>query len=298
LSRARIPLDAWQAAGRFIGYRGHRIFVSDSGPRDAEVLLLIHGFPTASWDWEAVWPSLVARYRVLALDLIGFGFSDKPQEYDYSLVDQASLCEHFLRGEGIDSYHVLAHDYGDSVAQELLARQADVGHGPRLLSVAFLNGGLFPETHRPVLLQKLLLSPLGPLVSRLTSRARLAANMRAIFGAATPPDDELIDGFWRLLNQAQGPRIMHKLIRYMVERRQQRERWVGALRQTTIPLALVDGAADPISGAHMARRYQELVPAADIALLDGIGHYPQVEAPEAVLAAYAAFRGRVGSLSN
>ena len=298
MSHARIPLEAWQAAGRYISYRGHRIFVSDGGQRDAEALLLIHGFPTASWDWEALWPSLVARYRVYALDLIGFGFSDKPRDYDYSLIDQASLCEHFLRGEGIGSYHVLAHDYGDSVAQELLARQGGTAYALQLCSVAFLNGGLFPETHRPVLLQKLLLSPLGPLVSRLTSRARLATNMQAIFGAATPPDDELIDGFWRLLNQGDGLRIMHKLIRYMVERRQQRERWVGALRQARIPLALIDGAADPISGAHMARRYVELVPAADVTLLDGIGHYPQVEAPEAVLAAYAAFRERAGSPSN
>ena len=298
MSHARIPLEAWQAAGRYISYRGHRIFVSDGGQRDAEALLLIHGFPTASWDWEALWPSLVARYRVYALDLIGFGFSDKPRDYDYSLIDQASLCEHFLRGEGIGSYHVLAHDYGDSVAQELLARQAGVAHAPRLCSVVFLNGGLFPETHRPVLLQKLLLSLVGPLVSRLTSRASLATNMKAIFGAATPPDDELIDGFWRLLRHGNGLRIMHKLIRYMVERRRQRERWVGALAHAAIPLALIDGAADPISGAHMARRYQELVPEADVTLLDGIGHYPQVEAPAAVLTAYEAFRDRIGSPSN
>ena len=91
---------------------------------------------------------------------------------------------------------------------------------------------------------------------------------------------------------------MPKLIRYLVERRQQRERWVGALRHAMIPLALIDGAADPISGAHMARRYQELVPNADITLLDGIGHYPQVEAPGAVLAAYTAFRARIDSPSN
>ena len=291
MSQARIPLDDWLAAGRYMSYRGHRIFVRVQGALDAEPLLLIHGFPTASWDWEALWPELTSRYRVLVLDLIGFGFSDKPRDYDYSLVDQASLCEAFLTAEGISDYHVLAHDYGDSVAQELLARRGDAGQRAQLRSVAFLNGGLFPETHRPVLLQKLLLSPLGPLISRLTRRAKLASNLRAIFGARTPPDDELIDGFWRLLSHGDGRRIMHKLIRYMIERRQRRERWVGALQQATIPLALIDGAADPISGAHMARRYQQLVPNADVTLLDGIGHYPQVEAPAAVLAAYHAFRG-------
>lgn len=298
MSQARIPLDAWEAAGRYISYRGQRVFVRVDGPRDADALLLIHGFPTASWDWEALWPALAARYRVHALDLVGFGFSDKPADYDYSLIDQADLCEHFLRLEGVATYHVLAHDYGDSVAQELLARQVEAGQRPCLRSVAFLNGGLFPETHRPLLLQKLLLSPVGPLISRLTSRAKLAASMRGIFGAATPPDDELIDGFWRLLSHGDGRRIMHKLIRYMVERRQHRERWVGALERAGIPLALIDGAADPISGAHMARRYRQLVPVADVTLLDGIGHYPQLEAPGKVLAAYMAFRGRAGSLSN
>lgn len=298
MSQARISLDAWHAAGRYISYRGQRIFVCVDGPRDAEALLLIHGFPTASWDWEALWLALSVRYRVFTLDLVGFGFSDKPVDYDYSLIDQADLCEQFLSGEGVGSYHVLAHDYGDSVAQELLARQGEAEQRPRLRSVAFLNGGLFPETHRPLLLQKLLLSPLGPLLSRFTRRARLAASMRAIFGAATPPDDELIDGFWRLLSHGDGRRIIHKLIRYMRERRQYRERWVGALQQAAIPLVLIDGAADPISGAHMARRYQELVPEAGITLLDGIGHYPQVEAPDAVLAAYMAFRGRVSSASN
>jgi pimeloyl-ACP methyl ester carboxylesterase len=61
------------------------------------------------------------------------------------------------------------------------------------------------------------------------------------------------------------------------------------------PLTLIDGAADPISGAHMAARYRELVPRADVTLLEGIGHYPQVEAPGAVVEAYSAFRARVGA---
>ncbi len=289
----RISPEDWAAAGHAIRFRGHSIFAIDSGPPGGEALLLIHGFPTSSWDWEAVWPSLVAHYRVLAFDLLGFGQSAKPRDYWYSMFEQADLAEHVLTSHGVAAYHVLAHDYGDTVAQELLARAREPGSRPRLESVAFLNGGLFPETHRPALIQRLLRSPLGPLVARLTTREALASNLRRIFGANTPPDDALIDGFWSLMERNGGREAMPRLIRYIDERRAHRTRWVGTLQDTDVPLALIDGAADPISGAHMAARYRELVPNADVTMLDGIGHYPQVEAPGAVLAAYAAFRARI-----
>jgi len=292
-STKRIPLDDWKAAGRLIDWRGHPIFVREGGVSGGEALVLIHGFPTASWDWEALWPSLTTRYRVCVLDMIGFGFSAKPKDYAYSLFDQAALFESYLQDMGIDEYHVLAHDYGDSVAQELLARQNEAGPRSKLLSVAFLNGGLFPETHRPAFVQRLLLTPLGLLVSRLSTRARLAANFKRIFGARTPPDDELLDGCWRLITTNDGQAIMHRLIGYIRERRAQRARWVGALIESPVPLKLIDGAADPISGAHMAARYRELVPHADISLLEGIGHYPQIEASNEVLTAYLEFRQRI-----
>lgn len=289
-NRSRIPVSEWAATGREIRYRGHPIFVHSSGNPDAEPLLLIHGFPTASWDWEALWPTLTERFRVYTLDLIGFGLSAKPTDYEYSIVDQANLCEAYLKEEGVHSYHVLAHDYGDSVAQELLARKGEPGEHPKLLSVAFLNGGLFPETHRPVLGQRLLLSPFGFLVSKLTSRSMLALNMSRIFGPESKPDEDLIDDFWSLTTTNNGQAVMHRLIYYMVERRDHRQRWVGALQGGDVPLKLINGILDPISGAHMVARYRELVPRADVTELDRIGHYPQIEAPSAVLAAYLAFR--------
>ncbi|MBS2026361.1 MAG: alpha/beta hydrolase [Deltaproteobacteria bacterium] len=287
----RISIADWTATGRTFDYRGHAIFTRTAGSRDAEPLVLIHGFPTASWDWEALWPELEKRYRLLTLDMIGFGLSAKPRDYDYSLRDQAELFERFLVNEGVRAYHVLAHDYGDTVAQELLARQGEPGERPELKSVVFLNGGLFPEMHRPVLMQKLLVSPLGPLLARLSNRRTLAANMRKIFGPDTQPDDALIDAFWSLLSRNEGTAVMPKLLGYMAERRVHRERWVGALQHAKVPLAVIDGATDPISGAHMVERYRELVPNPRVTLLERIGHYPQVEAPEAVLKAYLAFRG-------
>ena len=288
----RIPLETWRAGGVAFEHRGHAIFTRCEGPATAPVLLLIHGFPTASWDWEALWPALTQRWRVLALDMIGFGFSAKPRGYRYSIADQADLHEAFLRSRGVGEYHVLAHDYGDTVTQELLARQSETGERPRLASAALLNGGLFPETHRPLLTQKLLLSPAGPLVARLMGKAAFARAMRRIFGAATQPDAQLLDSFWRLIEFNDGRRAFPALIRYMEERRRHRERWVGALTNAPLPLKLIDGVADPISGAHMVERYGELVPSPDTTLLAGIGHYPQCEAPNQVLQAYLAFRER------
>jgi pimeloyl-ACP methyl ester carboxylesterase len=176
------------------------------------------------------------------------------------------------------------------VAQELIAREIESRDtSPQLRSVCLLNGGLFPETHRLLTIQKLLLSPLGPLVARLSSRKRLDRSMKNIFGAQTPPDAELLDGFWNLVSREHGTRALADLIHYIPERIRYRQRWVGALQESPLPLALIDGMRDPISGAHMVQRYRELVPNPRITELDGIGHYPQIEAPERVVAACLAF---------
>jgi pimeloyl-ACP methyl ester carboxylesterase len=288
-----LPLAEWQAAGAWHDWRDHRIFTRVEGDAARAVLLLIHGFPTASWDWSALWPALAARWRVLTLDLLGFGFSAKPRPHAYSIRAQADLCEHWLQAQRVTDYHVLAHDYGDSVAQELLARQPETAPRPRLRSVVFLNGGLFPEAHRPRLIQRVLASPAGPLLARLVTRRSFGASLRRIFGPDTPPSPREVDGFWHLLEAGDGRAVMPALIDYLAERRAQRSRWVGALQTTPLPLRLIDGAADPVSGAHLAQRYRELVPRADVVELPRIGHYPQVEAAAAVLQAYLAFRARI-----
>ena len=68
-----------------------------------------------------------------------------------------------------------------------------------------------------------------------------------------------------------------------------RERWVGALEKTSIPLKVINGTADPVSGEHMIDRLLQLMPDTDVTCLEGIGHYPQVEAPEQTLSAYFEF---------
>lgn len=295
MDTSRGPLHAlqqWQREGRYFPWKGRRIFTRQGGNPAGETLLLIHGFPTASWDWAPVWAALGADYRLVTLDMIGFGFSDKPRDHDYSILDQADLFEAFLDAEGIVAAHVLAHDYGDTVAQELLARHNDSRLSFELGCVCLLNGGLFPETHHALFVQKLLLSPAGPLVAKLVSRAGLDASMKKVFGRVTQPSPEMLLAFWELLVFNDGRAVMPQLIRYITERRLHRARWVGALQQSQVPLRLIDGMADPVSGAHMVQRYRELVPGADVVELAGIGHYPQVEAPGAVSSACLAFLRR------
>lgn len=294
--------DAWRASGRQFTHRGHQIFWQSGGSGEgSEVLVCIHGFPSASWDWHALWPALCQRFaRVIAIDMIGFGWSDKPRDYPYSLLDQADLHESLLKAEGVSRYHILAHDYGVSVAQELLVRQAQrAACGDLSLdirSVCLLNGGLFPETHRPRLIQRLLLTPLGPLLSAAANERSFARSFRAVFGARTQPDAVAMHQFWQLLTHRQGQHITHRLIRYIPDRRAHRARWVGILQTTPVPLRLINGPADPVSGAHMVQRYRELVPHPDTVLLPpGIGHYPQLEDPEGTLAAFRQFHDRLAA---
>ena len=103
--------------------------------------------PTSSWDWQPIWETLSDKYRLIAVDMLGFGFSDKPDNKLYSIHLQADLVEALIEARQLKQFHVLAHDYGDTVAQELLARQLEGSGSGEWLSCCFLNGGLFPETH-------------------------------------------------------------------------------------------------------------------------------------------------------
>jgi pimeloyl-ACP methyl ester carboxylesterase len=269
---------------------GQSVFVRTESAPGRPPLLLIHGYPTASYDWHLMWPALAARYSLYALDMLGFGSSAKPADGDYPIALQADLCQALLERCGVMSCHVLAHDYGDTVAQELLARSRE--GRVHLESVCFLNGGLFPETHRARLVQKLLAQPvLGPLLARRMSFARFEATMLSISGLR-PPSREDLEDLWQFIELDGGRQALARLINYMAQRRRHRERWVGALVESTLPRRLICGAVDPVSGAHLAARYRELVPDADVVILDGVGHYPQLEAPERVLGAYFQFRGR------
>lgn len=287
-------LQRWRHAGRDFTLLGQRVFVRTAGLADRPPLLLIHGFPSASIDWEPLWPELVQRFSVAAPDLLGLGFSAKPAHLHYSVALQADLCQQLLAQLGWSTrvVHVLAHDLGDTVAQELLARHREARL--KLGSVVFLNGGLFPESHRPRPIQRLLATPvIGRLLAPLVGKRAFVRAMRAIAGE-TPPAAAVLDDWWTLLLRERGIRRLPQLLGYLKERCLHRARWVGALTAGDVPVQLVCGSADPISGAHMADRFAELLPQAALVRLPGVGHYPQIEAPTAVLRAVLDFHEQLG----
>jgi pimeloyl-ACP methyl ester carboxylesterase len=287
-------LRDWISGGEMRRLGGHRVFVRTAVVEGRPPLLLIHGYPTASYDWVRVWPRLAARYSLYALDLLGFGSSEKPRDCDHPIALQADLCMALLDDCGVRGAHVLAHDYGDTVAQELLARERE--GRLRLASMVFLNGGLFPETHRARPIQKLLANPLlGPLLAHAMGYAKFEATMLSIAGREPPTREELAD-LWVLIESDGGRQALVRLINYMEQRRRNRPRWVGALVDSTVPRRLICGAVDPVSGRHLAERYRELVPYPDVVVLEGVGHYPQLEVHDRVVDEYEAFRSRVDAL--
>ena len=121
-SRIWSPLAAWHLRGDRARVFGQEVFFVDSGGT-GPVLLLLHGFPTCSFDFHRVFDQLAESFRVIAHDHLGFGFSSKPREYSYSLLEQSELAIELWRALGVERAHLVAHDYGTSVATELLARR-------------------------------------------------------------------------------------------------------------------------------------------------------------------------------
>jgi pimeloyl-ACP methyl ester carboxylesterase len=293
-------LASWLSAGQYFDYLGFDIFyrLEGSGPP----LLLIHGYPFNSFDWAPIWPTLTQRFTVIAPDMMGMGFSAKPVAYEYSVHDHADMHEALLAALGIGNAHILAHDIGDSVGQELLARHEFGEHAYgalRIDSITWLNGGMFIESYRPRAAQKLMsATPLGEVFSHLQgsppARRLMEPTLREMFGPHTKPTRHMMDVFNQILDYNDGRKVLHKVGRFINDRYTHRNRWVRAMRETTVAMRLIDGPVDPNSGAHMARRYAEVIPQPDVVMLaDDIGHWPQIEAPDAVLTHFLAHIDRV-----
>jgi pimeloyl-ACP methyl ester carboxylesterase len=248
-------------------------------------MTLLHGFPSSSHDWHKVAPALAEQYSLLLPDFLGFGASDKPPDHDYSIHEQADIVQALWETEGIERTALVAHDYAVSVTQELLARRAQRTLDTEITQVHFLNGGVYPDVHRPQPVQTALLDPeQGPKLSEMMNGELMIAALEPTFA---PDYDGAHDSaeIWRSMKRDDGYKNSYLLIRYMTDRQTHAARWTSALERTDVPCNFIWGMLDPVSGAHMAARISERLPDAPLTELPDVGHWPPLEAPERVVAA-------------
>ncbi|WP_405166774.1 alpha/beta hydrolase [Nocardia sp. NBC_01499] len=272
----------WRDGGRQVRTRAGSVFVR-SAPGDGPTVVLLHGYPSSSYDFREVVDRLGGR-AWLAIDFLGFGLSEKPRPHRYSLFEQADIVEEVLAADSTGPIVLLAHDMGTSVATELIARDLDGSLTFPLERAALSNGSVILEkaTLRPI--QKILRGPLGPVAARLANRVVFTREFAQLFSAAHPLTASEAEAQWALLAHARGHRIAHLLTAYLDERVTYADRWHGAVRDWDKPLGFLWGTADPVATVAVLDGLRALRPAATVIELTGLGHYPQLEDPEAFAA--------------
>lgn len=278
-------IQTWMAGGRFVRLDEVEMFYRVHGSRNATRpwLVCFHGFPTSSWDWHLLLPALEKTHRVLVFDFPGYGLSEKPVGRSYSLKRQLDAAEQLLEFLDVHEFDLLAHDMGNSVACELLRRREKSDYRFRLNSLTLLNGGIYMEMHQPLLTQKLLRTPVvGAIAARLTRWRIFRMQYPRVYANPDQFDESHYRSQWSLILNNNGRHVLHKVAGYMRERTAMGEQWTGPLHRLDLPLRVIWGKEDPIAVFAIAEKLCRENEAAQLVTLEGVGHYPQLEAPEMI----------------
>lgn len=283
LSELTEDIQTWVAGGHFVRLDDVDLFYRTSTKTNTALpwLVCFHGFPTSSWDWHLLLPYLEKTHRVLVFDFPGYGLSGKPPARDYSLKRQLDVAEALLKFLHIEGFDLLAHDMGNSVACELLRRREAGDYPFELKSLTLLNGGIYMELHQPLFTQRLLRTPLiGALTARFTSWRLFRLQYPKVYARPEQFDEPHYRSQWSLLLNNEGRRILHKIAGYMHERTRMGEQWTGPLHRLDLPCKVFWGKEDPIAVYAIAEKLSRENPAMELTTLEGVGHYPQLEAPQ------------------
>jgi len=264
----------------FENRRGHHLAFRQQGT--GPPIVMLHGFPTWSYDYAAVATDLAQDHQVITFDFLGYGASDKPNPYEYSVSESADSVQDLLSKLDICSMYLVAHDYGAIVAQELVDRQQAGKAQLNLTGITILNCGIVYSAYRPAFVQRILITPIiGKIFAGLVTSKTLRSGLANISGIRKLTDKEF-DNLWHGVSMNNGHKISHLLIRYNAERNAHHARWEAALASWKGPLQLIWGLDDPVSGRHVLEPAIKMLPSAMVTKLQGVGHFPQIEEPEKV----------------
>ena len=280
--------NEWKSKGEFITVNDRKLFVIDTSSFfstedqvPSKTMVVLHGYPTSSYDYYKVLPELSKHYRVIIHDHLGFGFSDKPLDYSYSLLDQADLALQLWQQLGVKKVHLLAHDYGTSVATEIIARNNNNELTIEIENLTLCNGSMHIELSQLRTIQKLLKNKwLGKYVAKLTTYAIFSKNLRNVYFDKTKVSNNELKDIWMQLEYNEGRKVIHKLSQYINERYTYWNRWIGALKETNLQTNIVWAKNDPVAVPAIARLIATEISNNKLFWIENTGHFPMLENPD------------------
>ena len=273
--------------------RGGRISALFAGDRAAPPLLLIHGLGATKASWLTIVPQLAREFRVIAMDLPGFGASDKPRgRYDARWF--ADRVTRFIDALGYDSVSVAGNSMGGRVAMEL-----GMDHPDRVHSISCLCPAA-AFTHRPALgLVRALRPELGIVASRLP-RSRILPQMRGLFAdpACVEPEwyEAAVDDFLHVWRSPRARMAFFASLRniYLDEPEGHRG-FYARLSSMQVPSLFIYGRHDALISHRFARKVKRTLPGAEVVVWSDCGHVPQIEFPDRTAKLLTRFFGRSSS---
>jgi pimeloyl-ACP methyl ester carboxylesterase len=263
----------------YLDLHGERVAYRDAGT--GEALLLIHGMAGSSATWRAVIPALSKKYRVVAPDLLGHGESSKPRG-DYSLGAFAASLRDLLDELGISRVTVVGQSLGGGVAMQFTYQHRD--YCQRLVLIS--SGGLGPDLSW---ILRILSAPGTELVLPLVAPQPVLkvgnklGSWLTSAGIRSPRAGEMWNAY-SSLSDRQTRQAFLRTLRSVVDYRGQAVSALGKIHLGHgLPTLLIWGAEDRIIPVAHGYAAHEAVPGSRLEVLDGVGHFPHVESPTAVV---------------
>ena len=280
-------LQEWIDQGRMVKANGYNIFLVTAGKAKTKGhgVLIVHGFPGSSWDWSGVVPEVAKRTRVVIPDMIGMGRSDKPQtgtfDDHYSLFKQADLYEAIAEQEGLTDVMLVAHDMGQSVASELMKRHQEKTLNFKIRHAIIFDGSTLVNLVNLIPMQiKALEAPdtLGPDMPKDV----IEKDLNDSFGKVIPATPETLSIMADQILYNEGDRVFNRQIRYMIQRKEQLQRWQAGIINFDGPVSMFWAEDDPVSVVKMAYAWKDMQPKIELHIWPGVAHWPMIDVPNRV----------------
>ncbi|MCH2032659.1 MAG: alpha/beta hydrolase [Tenacibaculum sp.] len=273
--------NQWKQKGEFIKIFDNEVFVIDEGKHNNKTMVILHGYPTSSFDYYKVLDTLTSEYRVIIHDHLGFGFSDKPKNYSYSLIEQADIALQLWKTLGISEFTLLAHDYGTSVATEIIARHNKKQTAVNIEKLILCNGSMHIELSQLRFIQKLLKNKFtGKYIAKLSNEFIFTKNIQNVYFDKQKVTNEELKEMWQQLIYNEGKSVIHRLSNYINERYYFWHRWIGALKETELETKIVWAKNDPVAVFKIAELLSKEIKNNKLFPLENSGHFPMLESPE------------------